>query len=87
MPPKIMTEPSFEENLQKLEAILQELEHGNLPLEAALAKFEAGMELIRRCNAQLDAVDRRVAILLRDADGKLTPQPFEAAGDGNDGQG
>jgi exodeoxyribonuclease VII small subunit len=81
-----MTEPSFEENLQKLEEILQELEHGNLPLETALAKFEAGMQLIRRCNEQLDAVDRRVEILLRDADGKLTPQPFLPPGDGNDGQ-
>lgn len=81
-----MSEPSFEENLEKLEEILQQLEHGNLPLETALAKFEAGMELIRRCNQQLDAVDQRVEILLRDAEGKLTPQPFIPSGEGNDGQ-
>ena len=75
-----MSEPSFEENLAALEEILQELEHGDLPLETALAKFEAGMQLVRRCNQQLDAVDRRVAILLRDADGTLQPQPFVAPG-------
>jgi exodeoxyribonuclease VII small subunit len=78
-----MTKPSFEENLQALEEILQELEHGELPLETALAKFEAGMQLIRRCNEQLDAVDRRVEIILRDANGRLTTQPF-APTEGND---
>lgn len=79
-----MTEPSFEENLQTLEDILQELEHGNLPLETALAKFEVGMQLIRRCNAQLDAVDRRVELLLHDEAGNLTTQPFPMPGEGDD---
>ncbi len=80
-----MTKPSFEENLQALEEILQQLEHGDLPLETALAKFEAGMQLIRQCNQQLDEVDRRVEILLRDADGNLTPRPFPPLGE-PDGQ-
>jgi exodeoxyribonuclease VII small subunit len=79
-----MTEPTFEENLKELEEILQQLEHGELPLEAALAKFETGMHLIRLCNQQLDAVDRKVEILLRDEAGNLTARPFNCA-DGNEG--
>jgi exodeoxyribonuclease VII small subunit len=81
---KTMTEPSFEENLKELEEILQQLEHGELPLETALAKFEAGMHLIRRCNQQLDAVDSKVEILLRDEAGNLTTRPFTGT-DGSDG--
>ena len=72
-----MTEPNFEENLKELEDILHQLEHGDLPLDAALAKFEAGMRLIRLCNQQLDAVDRKVEILLRDEAGNLTTKPFQ----------
>ena len=79
-----MTEPNFEENLKELEDILQQLEHGDLPLETALAKFEAGMRLIRLCNQQLDAVDRKVEILLRDEAGNLTTRPFQVA-DENEG--
>jgi exodeoxyribonuclease VII small subunit len=79
-----MTEPNFEENLKELEEILQQLEHGDLPLEAALAKFEAGMRLIRICNQQLDAVDRKVEILLRDEAGNVITKPFQVSNE-NDG--
>lgn len=74
-----MTEQNFEANLRELEDILQQLEHGELPLETALAKFEAGMRLIRLCNQQLDAVERRVEILLRDEAGNFVTKPFEPA--------
>ena len=79
-----MTEPTFEENLKELEEILQQLEHGELSLETALAKFETGMRLIRLCNQQLDAVDRKVEILLRDEAGNFTTRPFTCA-DGSEG--
>lgn len=79
-----MTEPNFEENLKELEEILQQLEHGDLPLETALAKFEAGMRLIRICNQQLDAVDRKVEILLRDEAGNVITKPFQVSNE-NDG--
>ena len=69
---------TFEENLKELEEILQQLEHGELPLEAALAKFETGMRLIRICNQQLDAVDRKVEILLRDETGNFSARPFSS---------
>ncbi len=67
---------SFEENLRQLEQILQELEEGDLPLETALAKFETGIRLIKLCNQQLDAMEQRVEILLRDEAGNLIAKPF-----------
>jgi exodeoxyribonuclease VII small subunit len=76
-----MTEPNFEENLKELEEILQQLEHGELPLETALAKFEAGMRLIRLCTQQLDAVDQKVEILLRDEAGNFMARPFPGPGE------
>ncbi len=79
-----MTESTFEENLKELEEILQQLEHGELPLETALAKFEAGMRLIRLCNQQLDAVDRKVELLLQDEAGNFITKPFKGA-EGNEG--
>jgi exodeoxyribonuclease VII small subunit len=79
-----MTKPTFEENVKELEEILQQLEHGELPLETALAKFEAGMSLIRLCNQQLDAVDRKVEILLRDETGNFVTRPFKGT-EGNEG--
>ncbi len=72
-----MTEQPFEENLKALEEILHQLEQGDLPLETALEKFEAGMRLIRLCSQQLDAVDRKVELLLRDETGNLVTRPFQ----------
>jgi exodeoxyribonuclease VII small subunit len=79
-----MTKATFEANLKELEEILQQLEHGELPLETALAKFENGMRLVKLCNQQLDAVDQKVEILLRDEAGNFTAKPFKGA-DGDDG--
>jgi len=35
----------FEENMEKLEKIVQDLENGDLNLEASIEKFEEGMEI------------------------------------------
>lgn len=79
--------PSFEENLKQLEQILQELEQGDLPLETALKKFEVGIKLIKLCNQQLDAVEQRVEILLRDEAGNLVAKPFPPLNQGGDAEG
>ena len=76
-----MTEPTFEENLKELEEILRQLEHEDLPLESALAKFEAGMRLVRLFNQQLDAVDRKVEIILQDESGNFITKPFQVSND------
>jgi len=66
----------FEECLQKLETIVDELEKGNLPLEQALKLFEQGVELSNSCRKELEAAEGRVEILLKQ-NGKIQAEPFE----------
>jgi len=68
----------FEEAMGKLETIVGELEEGELPLERSLELFEDGVRLSRACVQRLDAAERRIEILMKDAGGEDQPQPFEA---------
>jgi exodeoxyribonuclease VII small subunit len=54
-------------------------------LEEALTLFEQGVRLSRLCHTKLDEAQRRVEIVLKDENGKMTPHPFEQAEDGEDG--
>jgi exodeoxyribonuclease VII small subunit len=69
-------EPNFEAALQRLEEVLEALEHGNLNLEEALKAFEEGVNLVRFCHGKLDEVERRVELLLKDNAGKFFSKPF-----------
>ena len=67
---------SFETGLQQLEAIVKEMESGELPLERAIDLFERGMKLSAACRRQLEEAETRVEILTRRA-GEVQPQPFK----------
>jgi exodeoxyribonuclease VII small subunit len=69
-------EGSFESSLERLESIVDQLEEGDLPLEAALALFEEGVALTRRCAEQLGAAERRIELLVREGASWGT-RPFE----------
>jgi exodeoxyribonuclease VII small subunit len=66
----------FEECLQRLENIVDELEKGDLPLERALALFEEGMKLSQSCRGELEAAEGRVEILVKQGT-KLQAEPFD----------
>jgi exodeoxyribonuclease VII small subunit len=70
--------PKFEECLQRLEKIVDELEKGEVPLEKALALFQEGVDLSNSCRKELEAAEGKVEILLKQ-NGKLQPEPFETA--------
>ncbi|MBW1981560.1 MAG: exodeoxyribonuclease VII small subunit [Deltaproteobacteria bacterium] len=72
---------SFEQALQKLEAIVARMEEGDLPLEEALKLFEEGVRLVKFCNKKLDEAERKVALLVRDEKGGLQATPFIEADD------
>lgn len=55
----------FEQALGELEAVVERLEHGELPLEDALRQFERGIELARNCQAALKQAEQKVEILLQ----------------------
>lgn len=68
--------PKFEDCLQRLEQIVNELEKGNVPLEQAVKLFEEGVQLSNSCRQELEAAEGKVEILLKQ-NGKLQPEPFE----------
>jgi exodeoxyribonuclease VII small subunit len=68
----------FEKSLARLEEVVRRLEHANLPLDEAMRLFEEGVELAQKCQKQIEEAEGRVEILLKSADGKLAPAPFNA---------
>src|SRR5262245_15088382 len=70
------TESKFESSLASLEQIVAQLESGELPLERALELFEEGVGLARRCQSQLEEVERKVELLLRER-GEIKTLPFD----------
>jgi len=69
--------PSFEESLRKLEAIVDQLEKGDLSLEYSLKLFEEGVSLSAVCKKELDAAEGKVQMLVKQRDGSLKAEPFE----------
>ena len=68
--------PKFEDCLQRLEIIVDQLEKGEIPLEQALKLFEEGIQLSNSCRKELDDAEGKVEILLKN-NGKLQAEPFE----------
>jgi exodeoxyribonuclease VII small subunit len=54
---------SFEQAMQELEQLVAQMEAGELPLEASVAAYKRGSELVKFCAAQLDQVDHQVKLL------------------------
>ncbi|HYM00117.1 MAG TPA: exodeoxyribonuclease VII small subunit [Blastocatellia bacterium] len=71
------TAKSFEATLKELEGIVRQLESGDLPLEQSLELFEQGIRLSRECQSRLDDAERKVEVLLKTENGKLTTAPLE----------
>jgi len=71
-----MPKQTFEKSIQQLEEIVQELESGDLPLEKAMQRFEQGIRLSKQCSKMLDETEKKISILVQDADGTLTEKPF-----------
>ena len=72
-----MAKKSFEQAMEQLEKIVEELEAGDLPLEKAMQKFEEGMGLTRFCTSKLDETEKKINLLLKDKEGAVVEQPLE----------
>jgi len=66
----------FEECLQRLEKIVEELEKGEIQLEKSLTLFEVGIQLSSACRKELEQAEGKVEVLLK-KNGKLQAEPFE----------
>ena len=63
-------ELTFEENLEKLEEIVKNLESGNIPLDDAIDSFNEAMNLAKKCDEKLKNAEEKVNKILNQ-DGKL----------------
>lgn len=59
----------LEENFEKLEAVIEQLEAEDISLEDAFSAYSAGMALLKECNEQIDRVEKKVLKL--SAEGEL----------------
>ena len=66
-----MKEKKFEENLADLEAIVQKLESGQVPLEEAISEFQKGMKLSKDLQETLDQAEKTLVKVMQ-ADGSET---------------
>ena len=64
-------EKKFEENLADLEAIVQKLESGQVPLEEAISEFQKGMKLSKDLEETLDQAEKTLVKVMQ-ADGSET---------------
>jgi len=69
-------ELGFEEALERLETIVEDLESGSLSLEESLARYEEGVKLSRGLTKTLDQAEKRIERLVEEQAGPTT-QPME----------
>ncbi len=66
---KKIEEPSLEAALTRLDAVVKEMETGDLPLETLIARFEEGVVLTKTCQSRLDHAETRIQTIIREANG------------------
>ena len=59
---------NFEENMEQLEKIVQELVAGKLNLDESIKKFEEGMKLSKKCTEILDNAEKKITVLTKNGD-------------------
>ncbi len=67
---------TFEENMLRLEAIVAQLEKGEVPLDESLKLFEEGTKLIGDCRTALDKAEQQVVKLMKGPDGEPIESSF-----------
>lgn len=65
----------FEDSLEELEQLVEQMEQGDLSLEESLKSFERGVKLTSTCQKALQEAEQKVQILL-EKNGKQTLEPF-----------
>ena len=62
---------SFEAALTNLEAIVESMESGEVPLAELLAKFEEGNVLLKQCESRLKEAELKIEQLKKERDGAV----------------
>ena len=70
------SEINFEETIEKLELIVNELEKGDLNLDQSVEKFEEGIKLSKKCTDILEKAEKKIKLLIENSD-EVTEENFE----------
>ena len=70
-------EPNFETAMDRLEAIVEQMESGKLPLEDLIVRYEEGMNLVKVCQERLVSAEKKIEIIARNSAGKTFVKDFE----------
>lgn len=73
---------SFEDAVEKLETIVEEMESDNLPLEKMLVRYEEGAQLVKVCEEKLQSAEARITLLEEKLEGDLSTRPATLREDG-----
>ena len=66
---------SFEENIEKLKEIVEDLETGNLPLKESLEIFQCGISIIKLCYKELETAELKIETIIK-KDGEIITEPL-----------
>ena len=72
-------ELNFEKAMDRLEAIVEQMESGKLPLEDLIVRYEEGMNLVNVCQDRLTKAQQKIEIIARNNAGKPIVKNFEPA--------
>jgi len=68
---------NFEDAIEELEKIVDDLEEGGLALKKSLEKFSRGIELIKYCNEELNKTEKKIEVLIKNDKKIKKIVPFE----------
>lgn len=78
---KLTPELNFEAAMDRLEAIVDQMESGKMVLEELIVRYEEGMKLVKICQERLASAEQRIEIITRDHAGKPVVKEFEPKAD------
>jgi exodeoxyribonuclease VII small subunit len=70
---------NFENAMDRLETIVEQMESGKLPLEDLIVRYEEGMSLVKTCQERLASAEQKIEIIARNSSGKPVVKDFEPA--------
>lgn len=74
-------EASFEENLERLEAIVEQMESGEASLADLMRNYSEGVALSKKCMSALEIAEKTMDLLVREEDGKMTETELKLEGE------
>jgi exodeoxyribonuclease VII small subunit len=78
---KLSPELNFEAAMDRLEAIVEQMESGKMMLEELIVRYEEGMKLVKICQERLASAEQRIEIITRNHAGKPVVKEFEPKAD------